>query len=459
MPAGLKPSQALLKMPCNQLKKIQKISILVVPLLAGGCAALHSDYRDSPGAVQQVYQGGVPHTDARGRLRLEFDERHSFLPLGLYHALSGSYFGQSYDLATVRAASFNTIHSWELQPLEAVAAAAKANDLKLIFPGPSDEDVARHAQDAESPVLAWYLEQEPTKAVDDPEWRLRLERFQSRRRAVRQLDPARGVLVVDTPYITGPRAERWAAWNSAADISSHFNYPITSHPVLSLSGPRGIPETIGRALELSVQRRPIWLIVQAFASPRHGWTMPSAAQLRAMAYTAFVQGATGVIYFAFDSFVTRDDGVIGISPAPAADYGPTPDYNGDAAPHLVADQELRDRSRALWVAASRINGELADLRAELLTATSQRAYHVKIGGGRHLPVRMLLKERDGWATLFVVNLDNTSIPFRVGFGMPISPPLTLFESSGGVSKVAADGWADLLEPFAARVYRFSFIDP
>ena len=40
-----------------------------------------------------------------------------------------------------------------------------------------------------------------------------------------------------------------------------------------------------------------------------------------MSYAAMVRGATGLIWFSYDSFVTRNGKVIGISPNPQPDYG------------------------------------------------------------------------------------------------------------------------------------------
>ena len=421
-----------------------------------GCTFDDSSFRNIPGAVQRVYRQGVPHTDARGGLRFAYDESASFLPIGLYHALVGEHFGRSYDLSVVRAAGFNTIHAWELQPIERVAAAAKQRDLRLIAYDPSHEDLRREAGDPASPILAWYLEQEPTTDKDGPDWRQRIEKFRGRQAALRGLDPIHPTLIVDTPRMTGESAERWAAWNTAADISSHFNYPVTTASPRTFSGPRGIPETVSHAATLNHERKPLWFVVQAFASPVQHWAMPTAVQLRGMVYAAFIHGATGIIYFAFDSFVTRDDGVVGISPSAISDYGPTPDYNGDGQPRLVVDDEMLDRSKALWATASQINHELTGLRAELLTETSSRDYRIEAAGGNSTtPVRTLLKELRGAAILFAVNVDSRPVHVRVTFESPIAPPSVLYEPDAK-PVASVQGWEDTLPPFTARVYRFSF---
>jgi len=445
-------------MPTQGFEISIKTALMCLGLMTlAACSGSRDVFLASPEAVQRIYLHGVPHIDGQGARRSVYSPSESFLPIGLYHALSGEHNGRSYDFSPLRAAGFNTVHAWEMQKLEPVAQAAAANNLKLIFFNPTDDDVRRQLVDRDSPVLAWYLEQEPTKPVDDPAWRSHLSRFRARHDAIRTLDPIRPGLIIDTPFMTGPRAERWINWNTAADITSHFNYPILNHATPSLSAARGIPETVARAVALNAERKPVWFVVQAFASPHQGWNMPDATQLRAMAYAALIHGATGIIYFSLDSFVTRDDGVIGISPDTLSEYGPAPDYNGDGRPPLVADDALLKASRTLWSAASSLNRELAALQAELLTATSPRDYMLEIAGHSHspVPIRTLLKERDGIATLFAVNLDNRPLQMRVTFDTAVHDLSVLFANVEAPTS-AEHGWTDQLGPFASRVYRFSF---
>ena len=47
----------------------------------------------------------------------------------------------------------------------------------------------------------------------------------------------------------------------------------------------------------------MWLCVQSFESGN--WLMPSPRELRTQVYTGIVHGATGIMYFAMDSYVTR----------------------------------------------------------------------------------------------------------------------------------------------------------
>ncbi len=310
-------------------RRLATVFAVLAALALAGCAG--EAWHATPYAVQTVYQAGVPHTDRHGRVRRAYDPATSFLPIGLYHALAGRHFGRDYDLAAVRDAGFDAIYPWEGQKLAPVAAAAKAQGLAVIAADPTDAALRRAAANPDSPVLAWSLDQEPTRDAA-PGWAARLARFQARRAEVHRLDPGRAAIVIDSADFTGKTAARWDAWNSAGDASVHFNYPVRATPPISLSTTRGLPQSVARAAALNHEAKPVWLVVQAFASPHRHWAMPTPALLRAMVYAGFVHGATGVIYFALDSFVTRDDGVIGMAPDPAADYGPTPDFNRDGRP-------------------------------------------------------------------------------------------------------------------------------
>lgn len=431
------------------------LAAIAAALLLAACA--EPGFRPAnPEAIQKIYQQGTPHTDARGTVRLEYSAADSFLPIGVYHALVGERFGRRYDLALFRDAGFNTIHVWEGQRLADIAPAARDAGLRLIFDQPTAAELAADNRDPASPVLAWIADQEPTGFTKAEDWPARLAAVRQRIKEIRDAGSPHPGIIIDTAQFLGERAERWAAFNSAAEITSHFNYPLsTRFPLVSLSTLGGVPQSVGKAVELAHERKPVWFVLQAFASPRQGWRLPEPGEFRAMAYTALIHGATGLVYFSYDSFVTRDDGVIGVAPAPIADFGPTPDYNGDGRPALVADDNLTAQSAALWQAATQLNAELTALRPWLLSPTSRRPYGVEIAGDTlsRTPIRTLLKERDGAAVLLVVNVDNREMRYRVKFDAPIAPPEPLFDA--GARPIAAiDGWDDKLPPVSARVYRF-----
>jgi hypothetical protein len=401
------------------------------------------------GAVQSMYRDGVPHTDRRGRLLSRYDPARSFFPIGIYHGLSGEFRGRHYGMAALRDAGFNTVHAWEGQDFGAMLAAAGRNGLQLIHHNPGGDDPRRGRGDPA--LLAWYLDEDPSIREWDPDWRARLDRFQARRAALRALDPDRVVLALDGPFIDPPRRTRWLAWNSAGDVSAHWNYPLRGAATKTLAGRRSIPQSVAAAVRLNQEKKPLWLVVQAFQSPYQDWRMPSARELRAMVYAGIVHGATGVLYFALDSFVTRDGQVVGVAPWTEESYGPSPDYDGDGTYPLVAAPELVAKSRALWRDIAALNKELAALAPDILSPTARLDYTV-VGPDR-APVRTLLKRRGDEFTLFAVNLEAAPAALTVRFEVPLAR-LALKIGDGAAFQPGPSGWRDRLDGFGIRVYRF-----
>ena len=399
-----------------------------------------------------MYREGVPHTDRVGRRRTQFHPTHSFLPIGLYHALTGRHFGRTYSLKVVADAGFNAVHPWEGQPLDSFMKAARHYGLQVIVHRPTNRQVTQHANDPS--ILAWYLDEEPTGFYDNDETRHRLKKFHDRRHLIHQRDPNRPVFALDGPPLAG-REQDWDLWAQAGDVSVHFNYPIYASPTETLIGENGFTETIHRAVKLNIEKKPVWFVAQAFQGRNIEWTMPTPKQIRAMVYGAFIHGATGVIYFGLDSFVMRDGNVLGISPEPAPDYGPTPDFDSSDTPPLVAKEQDLMSSRAAWAATQKLAREVKLLTPILLSPTSGQTIAIRVEGVSlsETPIRALLKEFQGHQYLFVVNLDN--VPLKVFF--KVRRQLTKVQVQIGNNMFlvkSAAGWHDQLEGFAVRVYRF-----
>lgn len=397
----------------------------LVALIIAGAVAIGGSRALAPAAVQTPYRDGVPHTDRSGGLRMTFAAGKSFLPIGIYHGLTGDHFGRSYDLSVLAAAGFNAVHLWEGQTLASALPGVRAAGLQLVYANPSDEEAAAHAGDPA--ILAWYLEHEPSRAPAAGD-AARLDSFRARRSRIEALDPDRATLVIDVPPGHGPGDARWDAWNSAAAISAHFNYPLRARPLRSLGEPGGIADSVARAVALNGGRKPVWFVVQAFANPPNAWRLPTAHELRAMTYAALVHGATGIFVFAFDSFATRDGQVLGIAPDPPPDYGPTPDYDGDGRPNLVAGAEDLRRAQALWAALPALTAELRRLAPALLSPTSREPYRVEVVSGGHTaaPVRTLLKQDPEGAVLIAVNLDAAEVEAVMEFDRPQAMPAAPF---------------------------------
>lgn len=409
--------------------------------------------RETPDAVRLVHQDQVPHIDNTGAPRTTFNADLSFFPIGLYHALTGPHFGRTYDLSTVAQAGFNTIHAWEGQPIASVVDAARRATLKVLLHNPTDDDVAALADDRS--VLAWYLDEEPTEHYSPDETDKRLDEFRARRDRIRAIDPTRPVFALDGP----PRPKRlddWRKWAAVGDVSAHFFYPVVAEtPLSSLDHPRSIPETVGRAVTETKGEKPVWFLVQAFSGPRFGWAMPEPRHLRAMVYAAVIHGATGVLYFGYDSFVMRDGDVLGMAPDPVAMPGDAPDFDNSGTPPLVASEKDLAASRGLWAEAKRLNAELRALTPALLSPTVDPGIRVYVSGRSQsaTPIRLLVKRTDDGFVVLAVNLDDADLTLDVRVPGTVDRLETPHHAAPEL-KATAEGWRDRLAPFATRAYTF-----
>ena len=425
---------------------VASVVILLAPFSASG-DDVH--WAEHAAAIQVVYQAGVPHTDRTGGRLDAYDADKSFFPIALYHALHGEHRGRRYDLADFRKAGFNAVVPWERQELKTLAPLAAAAGVQLILHWPSDADVASFRD--HPAVLAWYLDEEPTGAYWDKDMAGKFAAFQKRRDAIRAIDPRRAVFALDVPWITPPATEWWVKWATAGDVSAHDNYPINQHR-RSLSFDQGIPESVALAVKSNGQKKPVWLCVQAFEQQdaRFQFSMPSPRQLRCMAYTGIAHGATGLMYFALDSWVTRNGGVVGMAPDPIADY----------EQDLVATNDQLRASRELWSAAAAINHEINELRPALLSPTATTPYQVFLDPSwppvTPEPIRTLLKTHPtGGQVLIIVNVD--AAPQRVRIVVPVMKSAQQMFEAAGAGRFKVDG--EVIElmatPHDVRVIRIN----
>ncbi len=173
-----------------------------------------------------------------------------------------------------------------------------------------------------------------------------------------------------------------------------------------------------------------------------------------MTYAAFIHGATGVIFFGFDSFVMRDGNVMGIAPDPIADYGSTPDFDNSKTPPLRAAGKDLAASRAAWAEAGKLARELSNLAPIILAPTSPRHLGIKVLGERQspVPVRAILKRQGDAHYLIVVNLDNAPLRVEFEWGARLRQVSAVVGQGSSISLTAA-GWRDNIEALGVRVYR------
>lgn len=414
----------------------------------------HTSFRLSSNAVQTIYQNGLPHTDKMGRNLRKFERERSFFPVCLYHTVTGEYNGRKFSFSPIADAGFNCVHTWEGQTLDSVIEDLRANNLQLIYHGtnafgPSDEELRKYANDPN--ILGWYLYEEPTGTFWGSDMDGKFATFQKRMEEIKAIDKIHPVFNIDVPLIVPPHTSWWVKWNTIGDVSAHDNY-ILKPGVTSLSGPMGIAETVSLAVESNKEQKPVWFVVQAFENAGTGdfyWSMPNAREERAMVYSAIIHGATGIIYFSLDNWVTRLGGVVGIAADTVSDYP----VNSDS--RLITSPMQVNLSRTLWNGVVKLNSELKSLKPIIFSPTSSQKYNVYLQGKSYSdsPIRCILKETNGQLTLITVNLDKR--PLWVKYEFPRQPVdlQTLFDNDKKI-EVKDNGWIDCYEEFGVHIYQF-----
>lgn len=393
---------------------------------------------------------GVTHVDVDGGARTKFDAARSFFPIGLYHALSGTWNGQSFDLMRVRQARFNAVILWEGQKIVPAVRAAAAVGLRSVVHFPSDDEI--RALKDEPLVLGWYLDEEPSYLLGKAASPAAVATFQARRAAIRKIDERRPVFIIDGPH-TSKLDEVWRRWATVGDISAHFNYPVTVRKIRALTPPQRVGETVALARDLNNGKKPLWFVVQAFGGRARGWFMPTPAEYRAMVYSAVLHGATGIFVFAYDSFVLRDDGIIGVRADPRAAYPNDIDFNNDGKPPYVASRDELKASRLLWRTVIKVNVELKTLGPWILSPTDADTPLVAdVLKGRGGDVVYVIKRRDNRRLLIVQNSGTSEITLRLSLPDRILGLKPLFDRNGvDIAQNDKGGWLVRLQPYGIAV--------
>lgn len=434
----------------------RSIALLLLLIGAGGCATGSGLPEPADVTAQQhIFRDGAPHTSRDGILMRDFDPARSFFPIGIYHALAAQAFGQPHDPGIFAEAGFNTLHLWPVQDMEAALPAAATLGLQVIVQHPTIDFVRRHHESAA--ILSWMIEDEPSEFVAEADTPARLEAFADQARRIRVLDPRRSLMLVDVSGTAPRHAARWRQWLQAGDVSALFVYPLAERlrPVRDFNR---IALSISEAVRRTGQTKPIWFIAQAFIDPVRGWYLPTYDELRGMIYTALVHGATGVIYFAFDSQGTRDGQVLGVAPDPRAGYEGVPDFDGDRRPALVASESQLAQSRALWRQIPALNHELAALGPVLLRPGTALDCSVQVDGPHRLrqPLRLLAKPLDkGRILLLAVNIEAADISVTVSCDRDLAAIGSWNGLPGAPHQSAPRSFRESLPPYGVRAWELT----
>lgn len=405
------------------------------------------DFTVNPQANITIYQKGVPHTNRMGQYQEKFDSKTSFFPKCIYHALTGKHFDKTYQLLPIKQAGFNCVHTWEGQTLDQVMPDVEKNNLQIIYHHPKKQEIKKYANHKN--ILGWYLDEEPTSAYPMHQLAEKFENFQNEMKAIKTLDPIHPVFALDASWITFPMKDWWVKWNTAGDVSSHDNY-VLGPGINTLSSKTGIPESVSLAVASNLEKKPLWFVVQAFEEPslnNYRWSLPNIRELRAMVYTAIIHGATGIVYFSMDNWVTRNGNVLGIAPNPSVDY-PTRNEK-----RLIVSKALTNLSQSLWQGVVGLNGEIDQLKPAIFSITSKMSYRVLVRGKpvTSNPVRCLLKDLGAELMLLCVNIDKTPLEVKFEFDTPLLSVEKMFEDSAVL--LSKNSWISSFDEFGVNVYK------
>jgi hypothetical protein len=411
------------------------------------------DFSRSP--VQTIYRSGVPHTDKNGVLRMQYDPATSYFPIADWGTpFEGATYNQNIDWDVLKSAGYNT--AW-VSAAPGFARQALQNghfsDMQVVVMGevPTSElsqirDIAAYRDS----LLGIMWKDEPSAQVPLDQQQATYNSFLAYKQTVDGYLPNTPVFVDDAPGFNNGAAAAawWKTWATSGDLTAQDNYPIYPWTTsIGMESPGGIAESISRAVYANNQQKPVWAIIQAFESndpigSPFPWRFPTPTQMRAQIYSAIVHGATGVTYFAWDTFKMREANLIGVSPDPVANGYVTPGSGGPI--QAAAMPEQIQESIGLWNEITEVNHELQELTPIILSPTvsstdlsyapqvRNRSAPNDLSKYTNTPIRTLLKKDSaGDYYLFAVNLDDRSMD--VDFEMNKSFPNVqlLYEDDGG----------------------------
>jgi hypothetical protein len=418
------------------LIRIAPSSIATMIVLASAGALYGAD------AIQTIYRDGVPHTDKKGIRLFKYDPERSLFPIGSWGTpQSREYRGVDYDWKHLVEAGYNTVWPWPMggySSEDQLAQAAKYG-MQVILMRKHDEEKIRKLKDHPNLLgIVWQDEPLINFGIDKQE--KPLEEFRQYRDMVRRVAPDLLCFVNTSPWMVDEGRPWYIAWHEAGNISCHEN---------------GVADSVSLAVEVTQEKKPLWLITQAFESPdppsvQFPFRFPTPMQLRAMVYCGLIHGATGITHYAWDSNITR----VGISPNGRHDI--------PGRPNATPIQALM--ARTLWDTTAIINRELKQLVPAIYspTAGADFKYSVNIEGNgiTETPIRGLLKKHpDGGYVLLTVNMDDAVMKATWTFPKRLRHVVPLFENReplqlrSGQKEIVAE-----YEPFDVHVFRIKLAE-
>ena len=325
-----------------------------------------------------------------------------FFPIGLYWL-------RAEDLGPMRRLHFNSGDYYYKLRGEEVASlmdAAAVEGMQILLelteyarrePEPDYQAIAalvkRYRQ--HPALLAWYLVDEPAETKMAPASALAMYEL------IRELDPYHPV------YLVNNRSHTYAAYSDASDILAIDVYPIPNYPITQVGA------YMEQARWTSLERKPVWLIAQAFGGVEHWARSPTATELRNMVYQGLVGGAKGVLFYRY-----------------------------------CQENERHIQPLALWREVQRLAAELAELGPVLLQ--EEHSLEAQLAGAE---IKVAIKEYNRDFYVFAVNVAED--PQRLDLRLEGLPPMGEAEVLyGQAAPMLANGrLAAELEPLGTAVFR------
>ncbi len=405
--------------------------------------------------ISEVYSKSVPHVDKKGNTLTKYKENKSFFPIAMWGVPTiDEAFGKSYDWSILKEGNFNTVWTWPTDYVSALEK-GKEQDLQLVLTEPIPEDVLPLINNHPN-LLANCWADEPLTIFNIDKMDEIYSNFTEYKNKAKKLAPNLKIFISDTPWIEPQVIDWWIKWNKSGAISCHDSYPIhhkNGEASRSLGTGQDMPTSVSLAVSSTEEKKPVWLIVGAFSQPNlfdatFPYRHPTPNQLRSCVYTAIENGATGIVYYIWDSFVSREYNCIGISKDPQIDMG-----NGDPKYTQAKPSDIIN-AKMCWDTATQVNKEVTELAPVILSPTDTKTkYTVKIEGKgvTEQPIHcMLKKDPKGGYVLFTTNIDASFLKAEYTFMKSISEATTLYENQKPLV-VKNDTFSLSYEPFETHV--------
>ncbi len=426
-----------------------------------GIQAMYENVQKNTGAVQAVYRGGVPHTDRQGRRMMKYDPETSFFPIAIWgQPAPGETYGTDYRYEDLQEAHFNTVWPYgNVAPLnaETLERLGEKYNMQIVFAEEITEENLE-AMKNHPRLLGNVWMDEPIGQLNEPGFAELFERFLAYKAKVNAIAPDMVVFVNDAAWIEDPATEWFVKWNTAGDVACHDNYPVQVSNVNTPSitpAPQGTAQSMNLTVAANREAKPAWLIVGAFEQSygvraQFPFRFPTPAQLRAQVYTGLIYGATGIVYFIQDSFISRNGSVVGMSPDPKIHVVDDPALRGpgklEVVPMTPTQQAM---SKALWETSRQLNYEMTELTPALLSPTvapDELGYSVAVdivkgSSESGSPIRTLLKPDpvNGGYILLTANVDAAAAEVTFTFDRQLTGLRALFDSHAYGLQLSEDG--------------------